>query len=137
MDELIYSSDNNRDEFILNSNLKIKYFLNRNKLLKYNILYLNINSIKNKLYDLEDLIGNLGEIHIIALTEIRIFSEQNQYYNLNNYNAFFNNRFDGDGGVALYIHRSLDSVLLDSTCVNNVHRLVVNIPQISINVAVL
>lgn len=133
---------NNIEHFLeeptyISSSVKISYFLNKIKLLKYNVLYININSINNKLHLLEDIIEDLGEIHIIALTEIRIFSEQNKYFNLNNYNAYFNNRSDGEGGVALYIHKSITSILSESVCEFNVHRLIIKLPELSINVAVL
>lgn len=122
---------------LFSHNVQIKYFLDKAKLSKYNILYLNINSINNKLDHLEDLISDIGNIHIIALTEIRIFMEQNVYFNLPNYNVFFNNRSDGEGGIALYIHNALSTRLILNVCDNNVHYLLVNIAELSINVALI
>lgn len=95
-------------------NLNIKYYSSTIRLSKYNALYLNINALKNKFEDLCDLIDKLGNIHIIALTEIRIIQEENKYFNIPNYIAYFSNRTDGDGGVALYIHNSLTSCLMES-----------------------
>lgn len=104
---------------------------------KYNILYLNINSIFNKLHDLEDIINELGNIHIIALTEIRLLEEQNFGFNINGYKAYFNNRADGHGGVALFIHDSLISGVMLNDCVENIHRLVVRVYSLNINISVI
>lgn len=88
------------------------------------------------MHQIEDLVEELGEIHIIALTETRIFAEQNKYFNINNFTAYFNNRLDGEGGVALYIHDSLSSFMIESFCDHNVHRLIVNLPDLSVNLAI-
>lgn len=114
----------------------VKYFLNRNKLSQINLLYLNINSLSKKLFLLEDHIKELGKIHFIALTEIRIKQESNRFFNLPNYTLYVNNRSDGDGGIALYVHDSLNSGLVMSGCSSNVNYLLVKIPELSINIAV-
>lgn len=73
--------------------------------MQFTILYININSIQNKIEKIESLIkiaeGKNSIVHFIALAEIKLEKEQNKYYNIENYNAYFNNRIDGDGGVAL------------------------------------
>lgn len=56
-----------------------------------NLLYSNINSIRNKLYDLEDVAHSSTSkiIHFIALTETRIFDTETDFINLPNYNSYF------------------------------------------------
>lgn len=106
---------------------------------KVNILYLNINSLKNKLNELEFLIGSYGNtiIHIIALTEIRTKTEENDKYCLHEYNAYFSNRQDGHGGVALYIHESFLSCLVESECTNNINFLCGKIIDLNIFIGVI
>lgn len=118
-------------------NVNIKYHLNKLNLSKLNILYLNINSIRNKLEKLENIITEIDHVHIIVLTEIRIFKDENNYYNINNYKAYFNNREDGHGGVAVYVHDDLVSGVLESDCVDSIHKLVIRIYSNNINIAVI
>lgn len=49
--------------------------LNWCKFDQFNLIYLNINSIRNKLYDIEEMAyqNNKKITHFIALTETRIF----------------------------------------------------------------
>lgn len=115
---------------------QITHHTNCIKLGKFNILYLNINSLYNKLDEIEKFLEQNSNIQFIALTEIRIHREQNFAFNFNNFQAFFNNRNDGEGGVALYVHESLVSNLKESVCTANIHRLVVEIITLNINIVV-
>lgn len=116
---------------------QVQHNINSIKLGKYNLLYLNINSLFNKLEEIELILNQLGNIHFIALTEIRLHGEQNFAFNFNNYQAYFNNRNDGQGGVALYVHESLVSSLVLSDCTENINQLVVKINSLGISIAVL
>lgn len=115
---------------------------------KYNILYINIDSLKNKLDDLELLLHGLRdsnrrkiEIYIIAMTNIKIDEETTKFANLPDYNSFFStNTMDEsavEGGVALFIHKSLTSGVIANLEGNRINCLVANIPKLKINVGVL
>ena len=67
--------------------------LNKQSLDSLSILYLNINSLRNKLYDLEIFLTTLMfKPDVILLTEVRILSNEHPYYNIPNYNATFSTR---------------------------------------------
>lgn len=104
-----------------------------------NVLYLNINSIRNKIDEIEIYIANNknNTIHIIALTEIRITYECNEYYQLNNYKAYFCNRDSGDGGVAIYVHNSIQTCEIVNECHLNINFLCVSIIHMKFKIAVL
>lgn len=58
-----------------------------------NILYLNVNSLRNKKLDVESYLCSLGKlIHIILLTETRIHAEETKFFNIQSYDAWFNCR---------------------------------------------
>lgn len=123
-----------------NEILNIKYFKNKKGNGKYNLIYININSIRNKLFDLEAQINSFNstnsKIHFIALTETRIFDHDSTYFNLENYNVFFCNRPDGDGGCALFIDNMFNCELVESYCRHNVNILTVNIIDINLHITV-
>lgn len=108
---------------------------------KYNILYININSLKNKLDDLELFVHGLNEskteIYIIAVTNIKIDKESTKFTNLPDYNSYFSTNTIDQGGVALFIHKSLTSGVLETLEDNNINCLVANLPKLKINVGVL
>lgn len=56
-------------------------------------------------------------IHVIVLSEIWIYENENINFNLINYNAFFCNRNDSrSGGVVIYVHNSLNANKINSVC---------------------
>lgn len=103
---------------IINNSFQIetKQKLNWFKYDQFNMIYLNINSIKNKLFDIEEIANQNKKklVHFIALTETRITDNDIDLFNIPNYRSFFSNRGDGYGGAALYIHESLDCNLIVS-----------------------
>lgn len=101
--------------------LKVEHFLNEVQFGKLNLTYININSLKKKLDEIEAILLSSGEkvIHLIALTEIRLKEGENELFNIPGYIPYFNNRSDGSGGVALYVHGSLASKLVKSECYSN------------------
>lgn len=122
-------------------NLNLKHFNGKCMLGKYNLLYLNINSLRNKLNDLEIELFNLTQnknkiVHLIALTETRIDESEIPFFNIQNYTAYHCARVGGSGGVALFVHDSLTSHLIDSTSYSNVELLTVNIVNINVKVLV-
>lgn len=109
---------------------------------KYHILYLNVNSLENKLDNLEQYVHRLNEIedrqiYIIAISKIKICEEATKYYNLPEYNSYFSTNTTGDGGVALLIHKSLTSGIIENYDNNTINCLMANIPALNLNVGVL
>lgn len=104
-----------------------------------NILYMNINSIRNKIEEIEHYlaINNNKIIHVIALTEIRILSECNKFFQLNNYNAYYNNRPSGDGGVAIFIHKTIQTCETANECIHNINFLCINMIDYGYNIAII
>lgn len=122
-------------------NINLKHINAKLILGKYNLLYFNINSLRNKLYDLEVEIFNITRnknkiIHFIALSETRIGEFEIPYLNIENYNAYHCTRKDGNGGVALFVHHSLSSNLVYSKSELNIELLMVNIINIGIKTLV-
>lgn len=79
----------------------------------FNMLYLNIQSLRNKLYNLESLIKTYEcDIHIIVLTEIWINEQENQFFNMEGYKSYFSNRVKSYGGVAIYVRENIASNLI-------------------------
>lgn len=109
----------NANNHILNQ-VNIQYFLNNisinNNLNDLNILYLNIRSIRNKLDDLESIIQQHYKTltHIIALTEVWIFDNEVEHFNIPNYDKYYCNRSNRGGGCALYVHNTLYSNIIVS-----------------------
>lgn len=117
--------------------INIKYYYNRIVRDKFNLLYININSIRNKLDELELLILEINKkeskntVHLIALTEIRINEHETQFYNLPHYTLHACARGTGQGGCALYVHETLASTTIDMKSINNIEFLSVNIISLS------
>lgn len=133
-------------EIMINSNSdesitpRVKQKVNWSKYDNYNLIYWNANSIRNKIYTIENEIhlhsNSNKTIHFIAITETRISQHQTDFYNIQNYNAFFNCRDDSYGGVALYVHESIDCNLIESAEENKINYLIVRIPEIRSCIAV-
>lgn len=122
--------------------LHLQYIGNRLSYSKFNLLYLNINSLLNKLDDLEFTITELNNkntrniIHFIALTEIRLHDYQIPYFNIQSYTPYYCTRNDGYGGCALFVHSSLNSNLVESKSVHNIELLTVKINDLALNITV-
>lgn len=118
---------------------KVQYRVNSLKFDHFNLKYLNINSLRSKLFEIEnDIYNNNTQIfHFIALTETRIFSNETGLFNLPNYKSYFSCRDDGHGGAALFIHESIDSNLTESGEMFKVNYVIVKIPSIKASIAVL
>lgn len=116
----VFNFNNNEfiNQFLMQN--ETEHHLNQIKLLKgenLNIMYMNIQSIRNKLDDLNLMLHKIKTeqkeiIHIIALSEIWIFENENKFYNLDDYNAYFENRQSNrSGGCCVFIHKSINSTL--------------------------
>lgn len=112
--------------------------VNWTKFDQFNLIYWNINSIRNKLYDIEDIVykNSKKTTHFIALTETRILDSETDFFNIPNYKSYFSNRNDGHGGAALFVHNSLDSNLIMSGVEFKINFVIVNIPTIKTSIAV-
>ncbi|XP_055299801.1 uncharacterized protein LOC129567174 [Sitodiplosis mosellana] len=123
------------------TNYNIQYFLDEVTSSKYNVIYVKIDSLRKKLDDLELYVHRLHqrgtEIHVIAITEINIHAETSKYVNLPDYNAYFSTNPNGNGGVAIFIHKSLTSGLIDNLENGGINCLIANIPKLNVNVGVL
>lgn len=102
------------------NNLKVDYYLNvdkksskQNYKNNFNIIYLNIQSLRNKLYEVENLIESFGcDIHIIVLAEIWLLASENKFFNIQGYKPYFSNRNEPYGGVAIFVKEEISSCLL-------------------------
>lgn len=128
---------------ILNIN-NTKYYNNEIKLMRennLNIIYINIQSLRNKIDDLSLLIEKIEKqqkqkVHIIALTEIWIYENENQYYNLNNYNAYFQNREENrSGGCCIFVHEEIISTFIKSINFEKSSFLMIKLNEYDINIA--
>lgn len=118
--------------------LEIAHSLNKTKFDQFNLKYLNINSIRNKIFELENEINsNNKKIQFIALTEIRIFPNESDLFNLPNYNSYFSCCTDGHRGAALFVHDSIDSSLIESNTQFKINYVIVKIPALKASIAVI
>lgn len=101
---------------------------------------MNINSLLNKLSDLEILIELYQRkgitIHFIALTEVRLSDECSAFFNIDNYNAFYCNKQMNSGGVALFCHGSMSCSSLFQMNLSNVDILGVSILSLNLKIIV-
>lgn len=71
------------------------------------LLFLNIRSLKNKLDDLKILASN-NPTDVIILNETWLKSNEEIFYKIPGYNAFFNSRDEGTGGgCAIYVKEGI------------------------------
>lgn len=105
-----------------------------------NLLYININSLLNKLQDIELLLEGYRRdgitIHILALAEVRLDDATSEYYNIADYNSYFCNKERNSGGVALYCHNSINTSILTQLSVVNVDLLCVTVASLNIKLCV-
>lgn len=120
-----------------NQKMTTQHFIDSIKMGKYNILYLNINSLRENLEELEFILKEHPGIYFIVLTGIKISQQQNATFNIHNYRAHFNNRGDGKAGVALYVHQSMISTEIINNYTENVHQLAVQIHSLGIKLGVI
>lgn len=113
---------------------------------KYNLLYININSLNGKLDDLELYINQWTgkrlneaqcELHIIAVTDIQLHEDESKYYSIPYYKSYFTNNINGSGGAALFVHTSLPSGLVENDDAGNLNYLQVFIAGLKMNVAII
>jgi exonuclease III len=81
-----------------------------------NFLYLNIHCFRNKLNKFESFLSQLSVlVHVIVLVEINLKEGEMKYFGLENYNCYHSCRKGKSyGGVAMYVHNSVNSQLIVS-----------------------
>lgn len=105
------------------------------------MLYFNAQSLRNKLDDIELLILEIEnnikhKIHIIAISEIWIYENENRIYNLDNFNSFISNRqSDRSGGCLLFIREEFDVTVCKNIEFEKSNFLLVRLNRENINVA--
>lgn len=118
-------------------NYSINNIINSNGL---NLLYLNINSLLNKLEDIELILANYKLhgilIHFLALTEVRLDDLTCEYYNLDQYKSYYCNKEKNSGGVALFCHNSISTSVLTQLTLMNVELLCISVASPNIKICV-
>lgn len=100
-----------------------------------NIIYINIQSLRNKLYDLETLIYSYDyDIHIVVLTEIWLRKNENNLFNISGYVPYFSNRQESFGGVAIYIKGNINSSFVMEEEFNKTNILITKLSSHNINI---
>lgn len=131
----------NNQLFRNQNQMKLKHSNKKILMGKYNIIYLNINSIRNKLDELEDTINDLQNkcgkiVHFVALVESKISEHDVPYVNLPNYLSFHCTRSDGYGGCALFVHESLACNLICKKSCHGIELLAVGVVELKLNITV-
>lgn len=120
--------------------IKIKYSTDKIQLCEINLLYMNINSIRNKISEIElqvkQIEKNGKSIQIIALTEIKLNDEETKYYNIEGYSAFYCCNTNKSGGVAIFCKDGIKASLVTNEFKEKMNFLCIHINDIDINVAV-
>lgn len=104
---------------------------------KYNILYLDINSLRKNLNELEFILKENPGIHFIVLSGVRMPAQHMAAFNINKYQCYFCNRSDGKGDVAIYVHENMISSEEKNHYNDSIHQVVVNIHSLKIRLGVI
>jgi exonuclease III len=122
----------------LNSCVKANYSnsLQKNTLMQFknnlNMLYINAQSIRNKLPEFEAFVHSLQiPIQIIVVTEIWLKKNENQFFNIHGYNSFFSNRDSAFGGVAIYIKSNIEASQIFEEEFQKSNLLMVKLPKLN------
>lgn len=101
-----------------------------------NILCLNISSLNKHFEEFVNFIDSINFcIEVIVLTEIWIYSSQNKNFNIKNYNLYASNRDrNRSGGVAIYVHSSVNSNCILSKCENNNNYVLVDLYDLKLKI---
>lgn len=108
---------------------------------KMRILYFNAISIRNKFIDVIQFINSFPYIiHIVVISETRLYEEENCFYDIQNYTAYHSNRkkcneYGRGSGTVIYIHFSLFSKFVFEECIENkYHFLIIKLIEQNIHV---
>lgn len=95
----------------------------------FNILYMNIRSIKNKCDELNVYL-KMEKYDLIALTEVWLHNNEVQYYNLQQYASVHSCRNSHGGGVSFYVREDLQYEILDIYESDNINSISIKIDKI-------
>lgn len=134
------------DPIIINNLIQtdnVEHYVNEMKFHEksLNILHINIQSIREKLDEITLLINNISIkykkiIHIVALSEIWIYENENFLYQIEDYEAFFSNRNGNrSGGCCLYVHSSINAILIEEHEFELSNLLMIKLTKFNINIA--
>ena len=107
------------------------------------ILYLNINSIKNKLCKFETFLSTfVSKPDIILLTEVRITPNESAYFNIPNYHSIFstrnpNKKKKSGGGIGCFILDKYKFNLLSEVTNELDNYLLINLSEFNINIGLI
>lgn len=101
-----------------------------------NLFCLNSQSIRNKFEMFINFIDSQEFLlHVIVLTEVWIYSNENDRYQISDYNMYVCNRDSNrSGGVIIYVHNSLNSNQITSISFNNNEFLLVELLDYKIKI---
>ena len=86
-----------------------------------NILYLNAQSIRNKLFQIEVILHNLNNsVDIVVITETWVGESEQKIFNIPKYTAVYASRVKTGGGCAIFINDSIKFKTIKSKCLGNV-----------------
>lgn len=76
-----------------------------------NILYINIRSLRSKLFDLTNFVESCKiQIDCIVLTETWLYEHDKATFNIPDFECFHSTRHDGYGGVSVFVHRKFSPI---------------------------
>lgn len=81
--------------------------------LDFNLLQLNIHSMRRKLEDLESLVCQLNNIHVLIISETWVYQWMERFYNIDGYVAYHASRPDGYGGLAVFVRTDVRHRLVE------------------------
>lgn len=75
-----------------------------------NIFFINIRSLRDRLYDLSYFVSNFPqELHVIVLNETRLTANDMHLYNLPSYISYHSVREKSGGGVSIFVLKKFSS----------------------------
>jgi exonuclease III len=103
----------------------------------FNILQLNIHSLRNKLPLLEAEIQAIANIDIVILSETWIEPNTDQFYNLPGFSSEHVTREDGYGGLSVFVKGNLNYRVKQSlTILGNTHIIILKLLGINLNILI-
>lgn len=104
---------------------------------KFKIVYINACSIRNKLDEIEVILNTRQKPEILVITEIWLYENETEYYNISGYNSEFCSREIRGGGVAVYLREDINYNLIMNKNLNKCSYLHVDILSAKINLIAL
>lgn len=106
----------------------------------FNTMHWNVNRLTSKLHQVELCIASFpGTLHLIAISETWLTTENSLAYQIAGYHAIHNVREDfNGGGVSIFVHNTIcgndPKILVDKISTELHHFLVIEIPQVKFTV---